>query len=262
MSERPSGGLTGFPTVGAACATAVGGRAADFARRRSNRFPSPGARLSVIATVFRFWWSSTYGVVFKLSTLQDDRTRRVQPRLTGTPTSEIETDRCRWIRTGRRLTRQVGDRSGGFRWCRSAILTWAFFSGNYSCFDGGGGCADNTFWMSYEALLDSVVALLSPSCSTGSAAFNHSYFHISHAIMFICYMLPFGSPCKLILLIRIGLAGATTVMALLAQSCQCWFVSLLWNAASAVVNFIYIFVLFYQLRPIKFNDELEQVTLD
>jgi len=72
-------------------------------------------------------------------------------------------------------------------------------------------------------------------------------------------MLPFGSPCQLILLIRIGLAGATTIMALWARNVQCWVDSLLWNAASAVVNVVHILVLFYQLRPIKFNDELELV---
>lgn len=130
-------------------------------------------------------------------------------------------------------------------------------SGNYSCYDGG-GCANNTAWVPYKAMLESItVALLSPSCF--STVFNHPYFHLSHAIMFICYMLPFGSPCQLILLIRIGLAGATTIMALWARNVQCWVDSLLWNAASAVVNIIHIFVLFYQLRPIKFNEELEQV---
>lgn len=128
--------------------------------------------------------------------------------------------------------------------------------GNYSCYDGG-GCANDTM-APLRAMLDSItVALLSPSCF--STVFNHPYFHFSHAIMFICYMLPFGSPCQLVLLIRIGLAGATTMMALWARSVQCWVDSLVWNSASAVVNVIHIFVLFYQLRPIKFNDELEQV---
>jgi len=132
-------------------------------------------------------------------------------------------------------------------------------SGNYSCYDGGGCTNNNTVWVApYKAMLESVaVALLSPSCFP--PVFNHPYFHFSHAIMFICYMLPFGSPCQLILFIRISLAGATTIMALWARNVQCWVDSLLWNTASAVVNIIYIFVLFYQLRPIKFNDELEQV---
>jgi len=130
-------------------------------------------------------------------------------------------------------------------------------SGNYSCYDGG-GCATDTAWVPYKTVLESIaVALLSPSCF--SPVFNHPYFHFSHAIMFICYILPFGSPCQLILFIRIGLAGATTIMALWARNVQCWVDSLLWNTASAVVNIIYILVLFYQLRPIKFNDELEQV---
>lgn len=130
-------------------------------------------------------------------------------------------------------------------------------TGNFSCFDGG-GCANDTVWTPYTAVLDSItVALLSPTCY--STIFNHPYFHFSHAIMFICYMLPFGSPCQLVLLIRVGLAGATTIMALWARSLECWVVSLIWNAASAVVNIIHICVLFYQLRPIKFNDELEQV---
>ncbi|XP_025416603.1 blood vessel epicardial substance-like isoform X2 [Sipha flava] len=134
----------------------------------------------------------------------------------------------------------------------------AQIQGNHSCYDGG-GCANDTAWATnpYKAIFDSfAVVLLSPSCFNN--VFNHPYFHFSHAIMFICYMLPFGSPCQLILLIRIGLAGATTIMALWARNVQCW-TSLLWNTASAVVNVIYIFVLLYQLRPIKFNDELEQV---
>lgn len=138
------------------------------------------------------------------------------------------------------------------------VVNRGCISGNYSCYDGGGCGGNDTTWALYKAVLDTVtVALLSPSCLP--AVFNHPYFHISHAIMFICYMLPFGSPCKLILLVRIGLAGATTVMALLARNVQCWVDGLLWNAASAVVNIIYVIVLFYQLRPIKFNDELEQV---
>ncbi|VVC33089.1 Hypothetical protein CINCED_3A015398 [Cinara cedri] len=135
--------------------------------------------------------------------------------------------------------------------------TTAQIQGNYSCFDGG-GCVNDTVWSPYKTVLDSItIALLSPTCY--STIFNHPYFHFSHAIMFICYMLPFGSPCQLVLLIRIGLAGATTIMALWARSLECWVVSLLWNAASAIVNIIHICVLFYQLRPIKFNDELEQV---
>uniref|UniRef100_A0A2S2PQG6 Blood vessel epicardial substance n=1 Tax=Schizaphis graminum TaxID=13262 RepID=A0A2S2PQG6_SCHGA len=129
--------------------------------------------------------------------------------------------------------------------------------GNYSCYDGG-GCANDTAMAPYSAVLDSItVAMLSQLCLP--SVFNHPYFHFSHAIMFICYMLPFGSPCQLILLIRIGLAGATTIMALWARNVQCWVDSLLWNAASAVVNVVHILVLFYQLRPIKFNDELELV---
>lgn len=133
-------------------------------------------------------------------------------------------------------------------------------SGNYSCYDGGGGCANDTALTPYRAVLDSItVAMLSPTCLP--SVFNHPYFHFSHAIMFICYMLPFGSPCQLILLIRIGLAGATTIMALWARNVQCWVDSLMWNSASAVVNVVHILVLFYQLRPIKFNDELEMVNL-
>jgi len=131
------------------------------------------------------------------------------------------------------------------------------FSGNYSCYDGG-GCGNNSAVAPLGAMLDSItVAMLSQTCL--HSVFNHPYFHFSHAIMFICYMLPFGSPCQLILLIRIGLAGATTIMALWARNVQCWVDSLLWNAASAAVNVIHILVLFYQLRPIKFNDELELV---
>jgi hypothetical protein len=140
---------------------------------------------------------------------------------------------------------------------RAAVVC---YTGNHSCYDGG-GCANDTAWATnpYKAIFDSfAVVLLSPSCFNN--VFNHPYFHFSHAIMFICYMLPFGSPCQLILLIRIGLAGATTIMALWARNVQCW-TSLLWNTASAVVNVIYIFVLLYQLRPIKFNDELEQVSI-
>lgn len=139
----------------------------------------------------------------------------------------------------------------------STVYIICVCTGNYSCFDGG-GCVNDTVWTPYTAVLDSItVALLSPTCYSTES--NHPYFHFSHAIMFICYMLPFGSPCQLVLLIRIGLAGATTIMALWAKSLDCWVVSLLWNAASAVVNIIHICVLFYQLRPIKFNDELEQV---
>lgn len=130
-------------------------------------------------------------------------------------------------------------------------------SGNYSCYDGG-GCANDTAMTPFSGMLDSfTVGLLSQLCLP--SVLNHPYFHFSHAIMFICYMLPFGSPCQLILLIRIGLAGATTIMALWARNVQCWLDSLLWNAASAVVNVVHILVLFYQLRPIKFNDELELV---
>lgn len=147
------------------------------------------------------------------------------------------------------------------------IMTFALLqppirvSGNYSCYDGGGACGSNDtlwWWSPYGAVLDSVtVALLGPSCLP--AVLNHPYFHVAHAIMFICYMLPFGSPCKMILFVRVGLAIATAVMALLARNVHCWVDGLLWNAASAVVNTIYVVLLFYQLRPIKFNDELEQV---
>ncbi|XP_050428624.1 blood vessel epicardial substance isoform X2 [Adelges cooleyi] len=127
--------------------------------------------------------------------------------------------------------------------------------GNYSCYDGG-GCSANNYvaWSLLKTLIDTS---LSPSCLP--MVFNHSYYHLSHAIMFICYMLPFGPPSQLILFIRIALTTATAIMALWARNVQCWVDSLWWNSASCIVNLIYVFVLFYQLRPIQFTDELEQV---
>ncbi|XP_050531977.1 blood vessel epicardial substance-like isoform X2 [Daktulosphaira vitifoliae] len=130
---------------------------------------------------------------------------------------------------------------------------------NYSCYDGG-GCSFNDYlaWSSLKTFLDTATVLtLNSSCL--STVFNHPYFHLSQAIMFICYMLPFGSPSRLILFIRLALTTATAIMALWARNVQCWIDSLLWNSASFVVNLIYVFVLFYQLKPIKFSDELEQV---
>lgn len=89
--------------------------------------------------------------------------------------------------------------------------------------------------------------------------FKRPYFHLPHAIMFICIALPFGSPCYSILLVRLGLASASIVQLVFADKIQHWIDSMLWNFAFAVIHIMHIFVLFYQLKTKKFNEELEEV---
>lgn len=92
-----------------------------------------------------------------------------------------------------------------------------------------------------------------------SKCFGHLYFHLPYGILLICYMLPFGPPCQSMIAIRVGLFGASTVQVLLAGHFQYRSDVMVWNAAFAVVNIIYVLVLFYQVTLKKFSPESEQV---
>lgn len=77
--------------------------------------------------------------------------------------------------------------------------------------------------------------------------------------MFICMVPPFGSPCYSIFLVRIGLTSASVVQILLAGKIQYWTDSILWNSVFVVIHVVHIIVIYKRVKPIKFDDELEQV---
>ena len=86
---------------------------------------------------------------------------------------------------------------------------------------------------------------------------RHIYFQMANALFLIAFLSPhksFG-----FLLTRCALLVASIVMTMWSYLIECSLDGVIWCSLFLVVNFIYLSVLIYQMRPIRFEKEIDAV---
>lgn len=86
---------------------------------------------------------------------------------------------------------------------------------------------------------------------------QHVYFQVANALFLIAFLSPHKSYG--FLLARCALVFASILMTMWSYLIQCSLDALIWSGLFLLVNFIYLSVLIYQLRPIRFEKEIDAV---
>lgn len=86
---------------------------------------------------------------------------------------------------------------------------------------------------------------------------QHMYFQVANALFLIAFLAPHKSYG--FLLARFSLVFASMLMSLWSYLIECSLDTLIWNGLFMAVNFIYLFVLIYQMRPVRFEREIDAV---
>lgn len=86
---------------------------------------------------------------------------------------------------------------------------------------------------------------------------RHVYFQVANALFLIAFLSPHKSYG--FLLCRCALVFASILMTMWSYLIECSLDALIWNGLFLFVNFIYLTVLIYQLRPIRFEKEIDAV---
>ena len=87
---------------------------------------------------------------------------------------------------------------------------------------------------------------------------NHLYFQLANIFLFLSYLAPNG--IYGILYLRITLCIGCFFFALWGYLILCALDTLLWNAAFVLINLVHTVIIAYRLRPVRFSNELEQVS--
>lgn len=109
-------------------------------------------------------------------------------------------------------------------------------------FDGFDGFGDWTF----------------EKCASWQRPPHHLYFQLANALFFIAFMSPCGSYG--LLCARCALVIGSILMTMWGYLIECTVDVIVWSGSFLVVNVIYLFVLVYRLRPIRFAKEIESVS--
>ncbi|UYV60149.1 NUP43 [Cordylochernes scorpioides] len=98
---------------------------------------------------------------------------------------------------------------------------------------------------------------ISGLCSSGWLPINNILFQVANLFLLFSYFATtshFG-----VIYLRICLMLGSLFFALWGWIILCAFDTLLWNSVFTIINMLHIIILLYQLRPIGFNAEMEQV---
>lgn len=96
-------------------------------------------------------------------------------------------------------------------------------------------------------------------CSSWQRPPNHLYFQLANALFFIAFLAPYGSYG--LLCARFALVVASILMTLWSYLIECTVDAVVWSGSFLVVNVIYLIVLIYRFRPIRFEKEIEAVSV-
>lgn len=97
-------------------------------------------------------------------------------------------------------------------------------------------------------------------CTEWQSGTQHVYFHIANVLLLIAFLIPY-KPFYSILCGRCAIIFACIFMIMFNYLIECSLDGVIWYAVFLVINSIYSMVLIYQLRPIRFDKEIEQVLL-
>lgn len=86
---------------------------------------------------------------------------------------------------------------------------------------------------------------------------QHVYFQVASALFLIAFLSPHKSAG--FLLARCALVFASILLLMWSYLIKCSLDALIWSGLFLFVNFIYLSVLIYQLRPIRFEKEIDAV---
>ncbi|XP_055298131.1 blood vessel epicardial substance isoform X4 [Sitodiplosis mosellana] len=85
----------------------------------------------------------------------------------------------------------------------------------------------------------------------------HVYFQLANALFLIAFLSPHKSYG--FLLARCALVCGSILMTLWSYLIECSLDALAWNGVFVIVNLAYLFVLMYQMRPVYFEKEIDEV---
>lgn len=88
---------------------------------------------------------------------------------------------------------------------------------------------------------------------------NHLYFQLGNAFFFLAFLAPNGSYGMLWL--RCALVVGCILLTMWGWMIECTGDVVLWSCIFLVTNLIYLIVLLCQLRPVRFDKEIEAVSL-
>lgn len=88
---------------------------------------------------------------------------------------------------------------------------------------------------------------------------NHLYFQLGNAFFFLAFLAPHGS-CGMLWL-RCTLVIGCILMAMWGWMIECTGDVVLWSGIFLVTNLIYLIVLVCRLRPVRFDSEIEAVSM-
>ena len=88
---------------------------------------------------------------------------------------------------------------------------------------------------------------------------NHVYFQLANFFLLMSYV-AFGG-IKGLIYLRLMLALGSAFLAIWAWVIICAFDTFLWNALFTVINAVHGAYLLFTLRPVRFDDQVEEVTI-
>lgn len=86
---------------------------------------------------------------------------------------------------------------------------------------------------------------------------QHKYFQLANALFLLAFCLPHGSYS--LLCARTALVLGSILMTMWGYFIECRADTIFWSSLFIVINVIYLFLLIYRLRPIRFEKEIEAV---
>lgn len=122
---------------------------------------------------------------------------------------------------------------------------------------GGGGDSDLSNSQDVQDFLNNFFGEFTLKKCAQWHASHHLYFHAANVLFLIAFLSPhksygfFITRCTLIL--------ASIAMAMGSYLIECSLDGLIYSSTFLLVNFIYLFVLIYQMRPIYFEKEIDAV---
>uniref|UniRef100_A0A0N8BWS7 Popeye domain containing protein n=1 Tax=Daphnia magna TaxID=35525 RepID=A0A0N8BWS7_9CRUS len=86
---------------------------------------------------------------------------------------------------------------------------------------------------------------------------NHVYFQLANGFLFLSYLAPAG--LYGLIYLRLTLAIGSAFLSIWGWTIICAFDTFLWNAFFFLINAVHALVLLFSLRPLAFDDQVEQV---
>lgn len=96
-------------------------------------------------------------------------------------------------------------------------------------------------------------------CTEWQSATQHVYYHIANAFLLLAFLIPY-KPLYSFLCARCAFTFACVFMIMFNYLIECSLDGVIWFSVYLAVNVVYLLVLIYQLRPIRFEKEIEQVS--